>query len=603
MRRVLVKIFTLLMLASGLALYEPLGLAWESYRVIQPLHIALSILIMLLFMNSFIYRHTRRYFVIKKINSVSGWALVVAFTLVSLSGVYLLFMGDRGGDGLGILSTIVHLYGSFVLAALFIWHVFLPGRQSVQPLAVLALLFLVYPNLSKANITDLSHIKIEKEGAKSYHSEDFTNSSKCKSCHKDIFEQWSDSNHKHMTGSNRYYMVMETLAGEVEGQEFRKWCMGCHNPSALSVGLTKSTHPMDGNFVSNESFEEGAKTLLDDFGEHGNFRLEEGVSCVTCHQITSASSKGNASFELSLDRKKYAFEDSKSDLARFLSEKLINASPGVHKESYSKELYRQSRYCASCHDESHPKNGMKIVSTYEEWEKSPFNNPKDKTKHKTCIDCHMTYLKDGKFAPLKGVSTDGGTVKDDVKVHYFAGSNHFLTGLRNKENEDQTLQLLKMSAELDAELKDGVLEVGVKNVGAGHHLPTGVADFRELWLEVEVKDKDGNIILSSGKLKADGDIEEGSRLFQKVFGDEEGKPVGLLFWKYKKLLSDTRIPAGERRAERFELPKDALYPLFVSAKLNFRIYPQWVTDAVRKVFPVLPNPNVIELESIKKEFK
>jgi len=160
-----------------------------------------------------------------------------------------------------------------------------------------------------------------------------------------------------------------------------------------------------------------------------------------------------------------------------------------------------------------------------------------------------------------------------------------------------------MSAELDADIKDGVLEVGVKNVGAGHHLPTGVADFRELWLDVEVRDRKGRVILSSGKLKASGDIEEGSRLFQKVFGDENSKPVGLLFWKYKTLLSDTRIPAKERRAERFELPKDALHPLKVNIKLNFRIYPQWVTDAVRKVFPVLLNPNVVELQSIEKEFR
>ena len=152
-------------------------------------------------------------------------------------------------------------------------------------------------------------------------------------------------------------------------------------------------------------------------------------------------------------------------------------------------------------------------------------------------------------------------------------------------------------------IKDKNLEVGVKNVGAGHHLPTGVADFRELWLDVEVKDKDGKLIVSSGKLKNDGNIQEGSRLFQKVFGDENSKPVGLLFWKYKTLLSDTRIPAGERRVESFELPKDALYPLKVSVKLNFRIYPQWVSDKVRKVFPILPNPSVIELQRLEKELK
>ncbi|MFA5233150.1 MAG: multiheme c-type cytochrome [Sulfurimonas sp.] len=602
MRRVFVKITIFMMFLSGIFMHELFDISWENFRVVQPLHIICSILIMFFFLNSFIYRHIRRYFFIKKINSVEGWLLLLAFVLVVFSGLYLFFVGNRGGDMFGTISFNIHLFGSLVLAALFLWHIIKAKRQNAQPLALLVVILFSYPSVSYSKITELSLLEIEKKTGV-YHSEDWTSSAKCKSCHSEIFEQWSNSNHKHMAGSNPYYMVMETLAGEVEGQEFRKWCMSCHNPSALSLGHPKTTHAMDGNFISNEHFEKGAKTLLNDFKEHGNFRVEEGVSCITCHQITEAKSKGNASFTLSLEREKYLFEDSKSDLGRWFSEKLINANPKVHKESYSKELYKESRYCASCHDEFHPQNGIKIVSTFEEWEKSPFNNPKDKTKHKNCIDCHMTYMKDDKFAPLRGTSTEGGVIKDDVKVHYFAGSNHFLAGLRDKEHEEQTLQLLRTSAKLDVAIKDGVLEVGVKNVGAGHHLPTGVADFRELWLEVEVKDKDGRVVFSSGKLGNDGNIEEGSRLFQKVFGDENSKPVGLLFWRYKTLLSDTRIPAGERRVEKFELDKEALYPLQASVKLNFRIYPQWVTDAVRKVFPVLLDPNVIELTSVQKEFK
>ncbi len=42
----------------------------------------------------------------------------------------------------------------------------------------------------------------------------------------------------------------------------------------------------------------------------------------------------------------------------------------------------------------------------------------------------MTNLENGKFSPLRGVSTDGGAIKDDVKVHYFAGSNHFFSRIK-----------------------------------------------------------------------------------------------------------------------------------------------------------------------------
>lgn len=594
--RAVIKILVFVMFISGLLQWSIIDMSWENFRVIQVAHIFSSIAILFLLV-PFIYKHIRRYYFIKKVNSVNGWALLALFVLLIMSGFYLFLVGNRGGDLVGALSFSAHLYGSFLLIILFVSHAFFSEKKQLTPLVFL---LLINPELSYS-AEKLSNIEVNS--TREYHSEDWTSSAKCKSCHSEIFKQWSNSNHKHMVGSNPYYMVMETLAGEAEGDGFRKWCMGCHNPSALLNGHEKTTHDMEGNFLRDEIFEKDATKLIKDFKEQDNFRLEEGVSCVTCHRITDASSKGNASYTLTLERKKYAFEDSKAPLGHWFSEKLINSNPEAHKKSYMNPLYKESKYCASCHDESHPINGIAIVSTFKEWEKSEYNNPKDKSKHKSCIDCHMTNLKDAKLSPLRGTSTDGGVIKEDVKVHYFSGSNHFLAGLKDKKNEEQTIELLKSSAKLDVDIKDNILSVGVTNIGAGHHLPTGVADFRELWLDVSVKDRDGKLILSSGKLKEDGNIEDGSRLFQKVFGDENGKPVGLLFWRYKTLLSDTRIPSKERKVESYTLQRDVKYPLNVEVKLNFRIYPQWVSDAVQNVFPALPNPPVLELMRIEKEFK
>ncbi|WP_321779559.1 multiheme c-type cytochrome [Sulfurimonas sp.] len=453
---------------------------------------------------------------------------------------------------------------------------------------------------SKENLRYLSSwIKLEDDVEK-YHVEDWTNSAKCKSCHNEIFNQWADSNHKNLVGTNPYYMVLENVAAQVEGEGFRKWCMSCHNPSGVTTGLSHTTDTMENLFQS------GATTLIDELEKYGNTKLEEGVSCVACHRITKIEDAGgNAAYTLNLtERRKYALEDSNSDVGQWLSEKFINSKPKEHLESYMKPIYKDPVYCASCHDEFSPGKGSKIVSTYKEWQNSPFNNPDDPTKHKTCIDCHMTNMSDGKYSPLVGRSTDGGKIKKDVKVHYFSGSNHFLSGLKNKVHEDQTIQLLRTSAKLGVDIKDNQVKVFVTNVGAGHHLPTGVADFRELWLDITLKDRNSNIIFESGKLKEDGNLGTDARPFMKVFGDEDGKPVGLLFWKYKKLLSDSRIPAGQTRVESYDIPniKSLKYPLTVEVKLNFRVYPQWVTDAVRKAYPKLPNPPVIELEKIIKEF-
>lgn len=600
MKTLNIKVLILMIFLSGILQMDILNISWETLKIISIIHIFASIFLCIFYIIPFVNRHAYKYIVIKKVNSIIGWVLGFVLFFIVLSGFYLFFIGNTGGDILGIISSNIHLYGSFVLLFFLFYHTKNPVKKTFASLFLVS--YSLIPTLSYSFEHQLSNIKTQKDVI--YHSNDWTNSTKCKSCHSEIFNQWANSNHKNLVESNPYYMVMEAIAGEVEGEKFKQWCMSCHNPSAITTGLTRTSHSMNDNSLSNTLFEKDAKTLVDTYKKHGNSRLEEGVSCLTCHRITEATSQGNASYSIELtNRKKYPFEDDESTTGEYLGHKFINAKPNIHKESYMKPLYKDSKYCASCHDETSPITNKQIVSTFKEWEASPYNNKEDKTKNKSCIDCHMTYLQDDKFEPLKGVSTNGGVVKNDVKVHYFAGSNHFLAGLKDKKNEEQILQLLRTSAKLDVNIKDNQLLVGVQNVGAGHHLPTGVADFRELWLDITITDATGKIVFSSGKLDKNGDLQADARPFMKVFSDINGNPVGLLFWKYEKLLSDTRIPAKTRRVESYDLEKDLNYPLKAVVKLNFRIYPQWVTSIVQKAFPELPNPPILELEKIEQIFE
>ena len=598
MKVLTIKVFILFMFVSGILISDFFKLEWENFRDISLIHIFTSIVLTVVFIIPFVNKHTYKYIVLEKVKDNNGWLLGFLLISTTISGFYLFFIGNRGGDLFDIIAFNTHLYGSLLFVVSLLIHI---NKKVFTSLAVTVLLLM---GISPAQLHSIEFTKLktaQKENI--YHIKDWTNSTKCKSCHSDIFNQWANSNHKNLAQANPYYMVLEGLAGETEGDDFREWCMGCHNPSGLTTGLKKSGHAMNDNFLKDLIFEKDAKTLIDNFKKHGPTRLEEGVGCVACHRITKADSFGNASYTVELNnRKKYHFEDSYSKFAQYLGEKFINANPTVHKQSYSKKIYKKSSYCASCHDESSPITGKKIVSTFKEWEQSPYNNPKDTKKHKDCIDCHMTYLENGKFSPKSGHSTDGGEIKKDIKVHYFSGSNHFLSGLKSKENENQTIQLLKTAAKLDVDIKDNKIYVGVKNIGAGHHLPTGVADFRELWLDITLKESSGKVVFSSGKLKDDGDLKEDTRLFRKVFGDKNGTPAGLLFWKYEKLLSDTRIPAGKRRVEVYKLRRKLNYPLSITVKLNFRIYPQWVTNAVIKMYPQLPSPPVVELNKIEKIF-
>ena len=429
----------------------------------------------------------------------------------------------------------------------------------------------------------------------------WSNPAQCAQCHPTVFREWASSNHRLMSTSHPYYRLVEDLAAREEGEPFRQWCMGCHNPKALSAGRTSSAGTGHTRDVAGASLVEA-----DARGEHV---LDEGTDCQLCHRVASLEhAGGNAGLTLNLaDRERYPLEDSPSAPLRWFGERLIQARPSVHRESYSRELYRDSRYCGSCHSEFAPGSGAVISDTYAEWAASPFNAPDDPARNRSCIDCHMHADASRLDEPVPGQATLGGAQKSNLRSHRFTGASLDLLGPRDPAAAEQTLAMLRSAATLEAGLEAGGkrpgarsepeasvvrLRVRVRNVGAGHHLPTGVADLRQLWLWVRVRDRDGGLLLESGTPGPEGSLPPDARIFHKILGDAAGKPVGLRFWRYATLLRDTRIPAGGQRDELFELPAAARFPLRVEVELRFRTFAPDVTAQVRALYPDLPEPQV-----------
>lgn len=428
------------------------------------------------------------------------------------------------------------------------------------------------------------------------HPQSWINSASCADCHSAIYKQWVDSNHHYMSGSNPYYSLLEDIAGKTEGNGFRAWCLGCHDPERLSVGAK-----MHGKV--SHMFDKGGQ-FLKHAGLHPAASTDEGTSCLFCHRITRIDpAGGNADFTVNLkDRPTYPGENSSNALFRWFGEQLIQAKPQAHVASYSQPFYSSSQFCGRCHEEFSPGPGARIVGTYEEWAKSSFNAPDDPSRNRTCIDCHMHADISRIGKPVPGYSTDGGRLKKNVVTHQFTGANYFLAGLRNPHLAEMSLALLRTSARLGLSLDKQNIVVRVTNVGAGHKLPTGVSDFRQFWLEVTVKDASGKVILANGQPGADGQVPDNARQFRKVLGDKDGKPVGLEFWRYAKMLEDTRIPADGHRDERYPLPTDVQWPIQVTAKLMYRIYPVWVTRLVQQKNPSLPTPGIKTLNTIEQTF-
>ena len=124
MKAIYVSVCIIFMFVTGILQWDIFKLPWEYYRVLQALHIISSIAVSLLLIIPFVNMHTYKYrknIIAGKRNSVNGIFLGLSLFLITLSGVYLFFIGNTGGDILGSYSFYIHLYGSFFLL-FFLWY-------------------------------------------------------------------------------------------------------------------------------------------------------------------------------------------------------------------------------------------------------------------------------------------------------------------------------------------------------------------------------------------------------------------------------------------------------------------------------------------------
>ena len=436
-----------------------------------------------------------------------------------------------------------------------------------------------------------------ENGGDTIEARDWINSATCASCHEDIFREWSNSTHRFMSRSDPYYVVLEDLAAKTEGEPFRAWCMGCHAPQVLLSGGTQAKR-------SSNMLDRGGASLFAEL-ENRAHRIDEGTGCLFCHQVHKIENAGrmsaaNASIDISLARRPlYPGEESDFRVARGFAHRMIRALPREHVASFGKNLADGSSLCAACHEEFAPGTGAYIVSTYQQWKRSSFNAPENPQNNRTCVDCHMKEKVPGIAMNPPGRATDGGPIKSNVAVHRFSGAQYHLVGLRDPAASRRAIEMLRSAATLAVVPSErGHITIRVTNIGVGHNLPGGVSDFRQMWLDVTVTDSHGKIVLSSGKLDSRGNLDPDARIFHKVLNDTNAHKVGLKFWKIGKIGLDTTIPADGYRDETFILTQDPAYPLTLDVALEFRTFPQWVTDHVRARFPEMPNPRVVTMERL-----
>lgn len=164
-------------------------------------------------------------------------------------------------------------------------------------------------------------------------------------------------------------------------------------------------------------------------------------------------------------------------------------------------------------------------------------------------------------------------------------------------NAKMAIERLKNAADLEI-IKDGSyiagqpaqIKVKVINSGAGHYLPTGVTEIREMWLTLKVKDASGKIIFSSGDLDKEENLDKNTVLYNTQFGDKKGNPTENLALA-DRVLRDYRIPPKGHRIESFSfnIPPGAKSPLEIETTLKYRsISPALAKKLLGEKSPEIP---------------
>ncbi len=339
----------------------------------------------------------------------------------------------------------------------------------------------------------------------------FEPSSNC-SCHAALVTQWARSMHAQALTDPLYLAKLEQADRETGGAVV-PFCEECHGAVAAMAGEVEDRV----------------------FSEQGG----EGVTCDLCHQMTGRQEGriGNTSIVVTPDGVKRGPHD--------------DAVSRSHESEYS-AFHETAEFCGTCHNVFHPVNGLVLEATYTEWLEGPYSG-----EGIVCQDCHMT-PGPGVTKPNPGRAAAGGPDRPHIYTMTFVGGN---VALGDPVLAEERLQA---AAEIDLEAPDVVESGGavaatvrITNVGAGHYLPTGLTDFRRMWVELVATGPDGSETLVD------------KREFHTVFADADGNaPVEI--WDAVAVDSDDRIPPRESVENTWEavMPEDG--PLALTATLYYR---------------------------------
>ena len=412
----------------------------------------------------------------------------------------------------------------------------------------LIFLLLVLPLVAWAGpVGDAAH------GTRTY--DEYEKPQTCRSCHDDLFEQWSQAMMSqaftHHWDEIEYFELAVPHAEKDEiVADVRHTCNGCHAPTSFLAGDTPPPRP------------------------ELNSRANESVHCDHCHTVTGF--EGDIPYNFNWI----------TDPGRLKQ----GPKPGVvspHHDTVENDFLKTGDFCGTCHNEMSP-YGMWVKSTHLEWKEGPYY-----AQGVQCQDCHMP--------KAQGRSAKMGA-EGMIAQHLFHGAHD-----PGKLNGAIEMRMNPIERELPFDAA-AVINVQLFNGKCGHKVPSGSVEDRIMWLDVTATDSAGNTWhlpvdkkgfegeeytiaadvlayqdmgiakndpgfagVQRDGVHADG-MEIGDRIFRMPYFDPQGR-MTIQQWNTKSLGVDYRIGPRETKVESYtwELPDDvALGKVTFDAVLKYQ---------------------------------
>ena len=413
----------------------------------------------------------------------------------------------------------------------------------------------------------------------------FVSAKRCGVCHTDAHAQWRQSAHGNAFREPFYQKNVKDLQTQ-KGIEFTRHCESCHNPAALFSGaLTKNTH---------------VKRPFDD----------DGVSCIACHSIQSATGRGIGGYVMG-EPALLVKEDGTRLLAGVTDQQILDDIPS-HRRAMMRPLLKTPEFCGACHKSQVPRelNDYKFLRAFmvaDELQQSSFSkespHPFYVRDKETCNSCHMKR----EPAPLFDVSAKKGTLVSHrwatantaIPTYYkwpdqLSAVNKFL------ENDALGIDIFAIRRQSRGAAEEFIApvnrsnfkitggdrltaEVVITNKNIGHSFPPELRDFYEAYVEFIVSNDAGKALYRSGFIKPDGYLDEAAHNYKTYLVKADGTYNDKHhIWRTRAFAQNNQINSGRSDVARyqFQVPENVSGTLRLEARVRYRRFTRVFSDYV-----------------------